>query len=243
MDVVTLLTTQEWFDEWAKKYDEYLPHFPIYKKLIRIVVDNADIPPGAKVLDIGIGTGNTSLSIFNKTPCKITGVDISDEMMNIARAKAKEMGAELELINSSADKMELEGTFDLAVAAFTIHHLEVKQKLEAFKKISQHLREGGRLILVELTLDVDGDIKSEKRLKHMLRRWGVEAQYALKYVGPEGVGRALNALIRAYYRDGECIETREKWFSLLKEAGFKVIKNEKPDEKIGWEVFVCEKEA
>ncbi len=241
--MIFMTTTQEWFDEWSKKYDEYLPHFPIYKKLIEIVVDNADIFPGAKVLDIGIGTGNTGLSIFNKTPCKITGVDISDEMMNIARAKAKEMGAEIELVKASADKMELKGAFDLAVAAFTIHHLEVDGKLEAFRRISQHLKKGGRLILVELVLDIDGDIKSEKRLRHMLERWGVEAQYALKYVGPEGVGRALNALIRAYYRDGECIETLDKWTSLLNEAGFNIVKRENPDKKIGWQVFVCEKEA
>lgn len=236
-------TVQEWFDKWSKTYDEYLPHFPVYKKLIGIVLENAIISPGAKVLDVGIGTGNTSLSIFNKTPCKITGVDISDEMMNIAKAKAKEMGAELELVKASADKMELEGTFVLAVAAFTIHHLEVNGKLEAFKRIYQHLSKEGRLILVELVLDVDGDVKSEKRLNHMLERWGVEAQYALKYVGPEGVGRALNALIRAYYRDGECIETLDKWTSLLNEAGFKVVKRENPDKKIGWQVFICEKEA
>lgn len=235
-------TVQEWFDKWSKTYDEYLPHFPVYKKIVEIIIENANITKGAKVLDIGIGTGNIALSIFSRTPCKITGVDISDEMMSIAKVKAKEMGAKLnELINSSADKMELNGAFDLATAAFSIHHLKEKEKLESFGRIFKSLKKGGRFILADLTLAVDGDIRSEERLKGIVEKWKYELQYALKYIGPEAVEMALSGLKKVYYKDGEYPETPEKWMSLLKQAGFNLIKHEKPDENIGYQVFVCDK--
>lgn len=234
-------TVQEWFDKWSKTYDEYLPHFPVYKKIVEIILENANITKGAKVLDIGIGTGNIALSIFSRTPCKITGVDISDEMMNIAKVKAKEMGAELELINSSADKMELNGTFDFAVAVLSLHHLKENEKLEAFKRIHNSLKKRGRFILADLTVIVEGNVRSEEWLKHVLTRWGYEAECALKYIGPEAVDMALNGMKKIYYLDGEYPETSEKWKYLLKTAGFKLIKHEKPDEKKGWQVFICDK--
>jgi len=41
---------QEWFDSWASRYDEYLPHFPSYKKIVEIVVENANIEKAAGCL-------------------------------------------------------------------------------------------------------------------------------------------------------------------------------------------------
>ncbi len=229
------------FDEWAEKYDEYLPRFPVYKKLMELVLQNANISSGAKVLDVGIGTGNTSLGIFAKTPCKITGVDVSEKMMRIAKEKAKEIGAEIETIVSSADKMVLDTDFDLAVAAFSIHHLEQKGKLEAFKRIHNSLKKGGRFILVDITIEIDASIRDEKRLEHIINRWGCEALYALKYIGPEAVDTSLRGLKDVFYRNGEYAETPSKLKELLKQAGFELVKHEEPDKRIGYQVFVCDK--
>lgn len=234
-------TAQEWFDKWSKTYDEYLPHFPVYKRIVDIVLENANILSGAKVLDVGIGTGNVSLSIFNKIPCKITGVDISEKIMRLAKVKAMEMGAELKFINASADKMELNDTFDFAVAVLSLHHLKENGKLETFKRIHNSLKKGGRFILADLTVTVEGDVRSEEWLKHVLTRWGYEVECALKYIGPEAVDMALNGLRNVYYMDGEYPETTEKWKYLLTTAGFKLIKHEKPDERKGWQVFICDK--
>lgn len=236
-----MANTSGLFNTWAEKYDEYLPHFPVYQKIIKTTLENTSITPGSKVLDVGIGTGNISLSIFSKTPCKITGVDISPEMMKIAKEKADEMGTNIVFVNSSACSMELKDKFDLAVSAFAIHHLNENEKLETFRRICNALEDSGRFILSDVTIGVDGDIKSEKRLNHILDRWGYEARYALKYIGPEAVDIALSGLRGVFYRDGEYIETPEKLISMLKEAGFKLVKHEIPDKNIGYHVFICDK--
>jgi len=234
-------SVENWFDKWAKEYDEYLPHFPVYQKIIKIVGDNANIEDGAKVLDVGIGTGNFSFSVFAKVPCDIVGVDVSSEMMKIAKKKACDIGANVSFLNSSADAMEVENDFDFAVSAFALHHLREDGKLSAFRRIHSALKDGGRFVLADVTIGIDGDVGCEKRLKHILERWGYEAQYALKYIGPDAVSIALGGLKGVYYRDGEYVETPQKLKSMLEEAGFKIVKCEVPDENIGYHVFVCDK--
>lgn len=236
-----MASVKNWFDVWAEKYDEYLPHFPVYQKIVKIIVDNANIEDGAKVLDVGIGTGNVCFSVFSRVPCDIVGVDVSSEMIKIAKKKADDIGANVSFLNSSADAMEIGNGFDFAVSAFALHHLRADGKVAAFRRIHSALKDGGRFVLADVTVDVDGDIGSEKRLKHLLERWGYEAQYALKYIGPDAVSIALGGLKGVYYRDGEYVETPGKLKSMLKEAGFKIVKHDVPDENIGYQVFVCDK--
>ena len=236
-----MASIENWFDVWAEKYDEYLPHFPVYQKIVKIIVENANISSGAKILDVGIGTGNVSFSVLAKVPCEIVGVDVSSEMIKIAKKKACDIGANVSFLNSSADVMDAGNGFDFAVSAFALHHLREDGKLAAFRRIHSALKDGGRFVLADVTIDVDGDIESGKRLKHILERWGYEAQYALKYIGSEAVAIALGGLKSVYYRDGEYVETPQKLKSMLKEAGFKLVKHEVPDENIGYQVFVCDK--
>ena len=232
---------QEWFDSWASRYDEYLPHFPSYKKIVEIVVENANIEKGGRVLDVGIGTGNVGLSIFSKTQCKITGVDISKKMTAIAKKKAKEMGAELKIVESSADAMELCETFDCAVAVFSIHHLKEKGKLEAFKRVRRSLKKGGRFILADVAVDVEPDVNSERWLSHVMDRWGCEALGALRYIGHDAVDIAFEGMSKVYRMDGEYPETSMKWKQLLEGSGFRIVRNDVVDEKMGWQVFICDK--
>lgn len=232
---------QEWFDSWASRYDEYLPNFPAYKRIIELVVENANVKTGDKVLDVGIGTGNVGLSIFNWTHCKITGVDISKEMTAIAKKKAKEMGAQFNIVESSADTMELSETFDCAVAVFSMHHLKGKAKSEAFKRVHKSLKKGGRFILADVTVDVDPDVKNERWLRHVMDRWSNEAASALRYIGPDAVDIAFDGMKKVYHMDGEYTETFMIWKQLLEGSGFRIVRNEVVDEKMGWQVFICDK--
>ena len=141
-----MASVKNWFDKWAKEYDEYLPHFPVYQKIMKIIVDNANINSGARVLDVGIGTGNVSFGVFAKVPCDIVGVDVSSEMMKIAKKKACDIGANVSFLNSSADVMDAGNGFDFAVSAFALHHLKVDGKLAAFRRIHSALKDGGRFV-------------------------------------------------------------------------------------------------
>jgi tRNA1(Val) A37 N6-methylase TrmN6 len=74
-------------------------------------------PQTAKdILDVGIGTGGVSLCIHAHNPnAKITGLDISDDMLNVCRINAKLNNTEIELIHNSIYTWRTNRTFDLVV--------------------------------------------------------------------------------------------------------------------------------
>ncbi|MSQ47872.1 MAG: methyltransferase domain-containing protein [Deltaproteobacteria bacterium] len=77
----------------SKIYSEF-SHFyekifsPFFEKRIHGVIEDLHIPPGAKVLEVGIGTG---LSMAAYPPhCEVTGVDLAADMLERARQKAED---------------------------------------------------------------------------------------------------------------------------------------------------------
>lgn len=72
--------------------------------------------PTPYVLDVGIGTGAVSLCMLAHNPnLKITGIDISDEMLTAAADNTELNGRDIELINADITKWRTARTFDIVV--------------------------------------------------------------------------------------------------------------------------------
>lgn len=74
-------------------------------------------PARAKtVLDVGIGTGGVSMCILANNPdAVITGIDISDKMLDACRENAELNGANIDLIIADITTWRTDKTFDLVV--------------------------------------------------------------------------------------------------------------------------------
>ncbi len=74
-------------------------------------------PQNAKtVLDVGIGSGGVSLCILANNPnAKITGIDVSDEMLTACRDNAELNGANIQLIKADITTWRTGQTFDLVI--------------------------------------------------------------------------------------------------------------------------------
>ena len=69
-----------------------------------------------KILDIGIGTGGVSLCILSRNPtAKITGIDISDEMLDGCRTNMKLNDKNINLVKADILNWSTSETFDLVV--------------------------------------------------------------------------------------------------------------------------------
>lgn len=71
---------------------------------------------GKTVLDVGIGSGGVSLCMLAHNPnMKVTGIDISDEMLSAAQQNAELNNRDIELINTDITTWRTDRTFDIVV--------------------------------------------------------------------------------------------------------------------------------
>ncbi|HEV7700798.1 MAG TPA: class I SAM-dependent methyltransferase [Pyrinomonadaceae bacterium] len=101
------------------------------------------VPPGAKVLDLGCGTGNPIAKHIVERGFRVVGYDQSNELLAIAKTVVPEG----EFIHADMVDVEFEGTFAAAVAWDSIFHVERKHHAAIYTKIAASLDDGGRLLL------------------------------------------------------------------------------------------------
>ncbi|HTY15577.1 MAG TPA: methyltransferase domain-containing protein [Methanoregulaceae archaeon] len=109
---------------------------------------SGDLPsaPG-KVLDIGCGTGAMAL-VLARMGYQVTGIDLSGEMIAMARNKAVEDGIAIGLISGDAEKLPFDdGSFDIIVTRhllWTVPHPEI-----ALREWYRVLAPNGRVLIID----------------------------------------------------------------------------------------------
>ena len=109
----------------------------------------AKLAEGAQsVLELGSGTGRVTLHLARRG-AKVTGLELSPEMLNRARNKAALENLDLELIQGDMRSFNLERTFPLIIVPFNalMHLYNLFDQSGALERIYAHLEPGGNLAL------------------------------------------------------------------------------------------------
>jgi tRNA (cmo5U34)-methyltransferase len=111
-------------------------------------------PKAESLLDIGCGAGNYTLKLMESLPLRrVTLVDLSRPMLDRAEQRIRAAG-DVEITAVQADIRDAEfagASFDVAVAAATLHHLrEDTEWSGVFDAICRWLRPGGSLWISDL---------------------------------------------------------------------------------------------
>ena len=105
------------------------------------------------ILDVATGTGDFAITSYEiLKPEKITGIDISDGMLEIGRKKIAKAGLEnsIELINGDSEAIFFDdNSFDAVTVAFGVRNFENLEK--GLSEIKRVLKPGGKLIVLECT--------------------------------------------------------------------------------------------
>ena len=101
------------------------------------------MPPQAKVLDLGCGTGNPIAEHIVERGFRVVGVDQSKELLKIA----KTVVPEAELIHGDMVEIEFTEKFAAAVAWDSVFHVERRLHSAVYRKLANSLEIGGRLLL------------------------------------------------------------------------------------------------
>lgn len=104
---------------------------PRFDELQAAAIDAVTSAP-RRVLDLGIGTGETSRRLLERFPdAEITGVDSSPEMV----FRARELGVDVRL-GRIEDPLP-DGPWDLVIAVLSVHHLSAEGKRDLFRRVRE----------------------------------------------------------------------------------------------------------
>ena len=133
------------FDAQAAEYDRRDTYYYSQNGKIScrdIAEQIRDLPYGS-LLDVGCGTGFLIDNLTKQKPARYCGVDLSDEMIRVAREKQIE-GAEF--VVGSADKLPYpDETFDIVTCSQSFHHYPYPE--QAMREARRVLKPGGLYIL------------------------------------------------------------------------------------------------
>jgi ubiquinone biosynthesis O-methyltransferase len=114
----------------------------------RLVLDLIGDVRGKTVLDVGCGDGDLAIEL-SKRGARVSGIDVSESMIETARARAADEKAVIDFRVAAAQQAPFPAEqFDI-VAAVTILCF-VEHPAPVFEEIARVLRPGGRLVIGEL---------------------------------------------------------------------------------------------
>ena len=242
--------TRDWFDEWADEYDDILPRVPEYQMMVKNIVEYAGVKDGDTVLDIGCGTGFLSLKFVDAVECKLTAIDLSEEMLAVFRDKLNRMNDKgydfldlIELKPGNAVNLPFKDeTFDIVASSAVMHHVTPGEKPTALKEIYRVLKPGGKFLLGELNFDTSGDHNDIKRLERLMGNFTTLFTLLIESLGAEVLDKMFDNAKKHLLNHGEYAISIEKWADLCKDVGFDVINREVLPAGI-WGVLVLGKET
>jgi demethylmenaquinone methyltransferase/2-methoxy-6-polyprenyl-1,4-benzoquinol methylase len=204
------------FDRIAHRYD-FLNHFFSLgidkgwrKKAIRTL---QEIHP-RKILDIATGTGDLAIASMTLQPDRVTGVDISEGMMEIGRKKLIEKGLseKIKLQYGDSEALPFEDqAFDAITCGYGVRNFEHLEK--GLQQMSRVLRPGGRVAILEFSHPKKFPVKQLYR-------------FYFRYILPV-LGKSVSKDATAYTYLPESVAAfpeGKEFCSILERSGFKNVK-------------------
>ncbi|MCQ6273610.1 class I SAM-dependent methyltransferase [Bacillus sp. V3B] len=133
------------YEKFAYLYDELMKDVP-YEQWVQFISKQAREYgiSGKKLLDLACGTGELSIQLVEEG-YEVTGVDLSTEMLTVARDKVERNGYSLFLVEQ--DMSELEGLDEYDIIGIFCDSLNYvsaeKDIIRTFERVQLHLKPGG----------------------------------------------------------------------------------------------------
>lgn len=114
--------------------EEIRAEIPRYEELQDRAIEAIPRAPG-RVLELGIGTGETARRLLERNPeAEVTGLDSSTEMA----FRARELGIDVRLARME-DPLP-DGPWDLVISVLSVHHLRDPDKRDLMRRVREQSR-------------------------------------------------------------------------------------------------------
>lgn len=165
-----------------------------------------------KLLDIATGTGDLAFEAYKQLkPSKITGLDISNNMLEIARKKKNKKWTEanIEFVSGDSENLPFEdNSYDAITVAFGVRNFENLEK--GLSEMERVLKPGGKVIILEFT-------------KPRFFLFKILFNVYFKYILPT-IGRFTSKDPKAYkylYESVQAFPDYDKFTDIMAKVGYK----------------------
>jgi SAM-dependent methyltransferase len=158
---------------------------------------------GERVLDLGCGTGRHSLELVRQG-FSVVGVEIGQELVEIARKDAAEQGLEAEFVQADLRELDYEDEFDIVLNLNdgAVGYFETdEENHRTFEVISRALKSGGQnliqvpnVLYARARLPQRSWIPSESMIELVEHRWNKKERYMEGAMIPIRFGEVLENL-------------------------------------------------
>lgn len=209
---------EQMFDNIAPTYDKlnHIMSLNIDRVWRRRVMRIVRRSKAHKIMDVATGTGDLAIAMAKRVDrTQILGVDLSEEMLAVARRKVEKQGLEerIMLEKGDAENLAMVGTesIDAATVAFGVRNFENIER--GLSEIYRTLKPGGKLVVLEFSMP-----------KNRIVRW-VYSQYAHRLL--PRIGGMISKDKQAYTYLPDSVEefpSPERFAEILRGVGFKSVK-------------------
>ena len=121
------------------------------EKARRVLLDQADLRPGSRVLEIGCGTGSFCVLIKRlHSGIEVLGLDPDPKALARARRKAEQTGVSIQFDQGFSDSLPYdEGTFDYVFSSMMFHHLKLEEKEKTLREVGRVLKPGALFAMLD----------------------------------------------------------------------------------------------
>jgi demethylmenaquinone methyltransferase / 2-methoxy-6-polyprenyl-1,4-benzoquinol methylase len=143
------------FDSIAWRYD-FLNHFLSFgidylwrRRAIRIISRSYK---SSEILDVATGTGDLAIAAMKLNPTKVTGIDISKNMLESGKLKIKRKGLSerIELIQGDSENIPFtDNCFDVVMVAFGVRNFS--DPLKGLSEMKRVVRNNGMIMVLEFS--------------------------------------------------------------------------------------------
>ena len=146
------MKTKQWyetlFENYAQKYDnEIFTQGTIGE--CDFIENEINFNKSLKILDVGCGTGRHAIEL-TKRGYTITGIDLSESQLALAREKAKNENLNIDFQKHDARELPFTKEFDMAImlceGGFPLMETD-EMNFEILRNVSNSLRENANLFL------------------------------------------------------------------------------------------------
>ena len=154
LDRVTAFLLERRIDPERPSYQDFFPFDQLHGRGIEATrehIERAGINSTMQVMDLGCGVGGCSRVIAATCGCRVTGIDVTPQFIEVARELTRRCGMADRIEFRQGDALDLpfaEGTFDHVWCHNVTMNIQDKSKLAS--EVARVLKRGGRFSCSEV---------------------------------------------------------------------------------------------